>query len=86
MTRTVVLVVLAGVALIATPVFAQSKGKVTAYDGRDKITVGGKNYEISGSRTQITIKGAKADRSQIKVGMECALTGAAGGEAKTLTC
>ena len=44
--------------------------KVTAWDGRDKITIGGKQYEISGKRTKVTIK----------------VSGPAGGEATAIAC
>ena len=37
-------------------------GKVTAWYGKDKITVGGKTYEVSGKRTKVTIKGAASSR------------------------
>ena len=60
--------------------------KVTAWDGRDKITVGGKKYEVSGKRTKVTIKGAAGTREQLKVGMDCKVTGPAGGEATAIAC
>lgn len=58
--------------------------KVTAWDGRDKITVGGKTYEVSGKRTKVTIKGGASSRDYIKVGMDCSVTG--GKEAASITC
>jgi hypothetical protein len=60
--------------------------KVTAWDGRDKITIGGKQYEISGKRTKVTIKGAAAIREMLKVGMDCKVSGPAGGEATAIAC
>lgn len=70
------------VALVASPALA---GKVSGV--ADKIvTVDGKNYEISNSRTNITIKGAKGTRDGIKVGMDCTVTGAPGTEAKAIAC
>lgn len=60
--------------------------KVTAWDGREKITVGGKKYEISGKRTKVTIKGAASTREMLKVGMDCKVSGPAGGEATAISC
>jgi hypothetical protein len=60
--------------------------KVTAWDGRDKITIGGKKYEVSGKRTKVTIKGAAATREMLKVGMDCKVSGPAGGEATAISC
>ena len=60
--------------------------KVTAWDGREKITVGGKKYEVSGKRTSVTIKGAASNREALKVGMDCTVTGPVGGEAKSISC
>jgi hypothetical protein len=61
-------------------------GKVTAWDGRDKITVGGKTYEVSGKRTKVTIGGAASSRDYLKAGMDCSVSGPAGGEATAITC
>ena len=61
-------------------------GKVTAWDGKDKITVGGKTYEVSGKRTKVTIKGAASSRDSIKAGMDCTISGPAGGEATAISC
>ena len=69
--------------LAAGPALA---GKVTAWDGREKITVGGKSYEFSGKRTSVTIQGAASNREALKVGMDCTVTGPAGGEAKSISC
>jgi len=60
--------------------------KVTAWDGRDKITVGGKSYEVSGKRTKVTIGGAASSRDSLKVGLDCTVSGPAGGEATAINC
>jgi hypothetical protein len=81
MTKTLILA--GAFALVVSPALAD---KVTAYDGRKEITVGGKKYEISGSRTKVMIGGKAGDRGAIKVGMDCKVTGAAGGEASAIDC
>ena len=69
--------------LAAGPALAD---KVTAWDGHDKITVGGKTFEVSGKRTKVTIKGAAGTRDALKVGMDCKVSGAAGAEAAAISC
>ena len=52
---------------------AEVKGKITKTEreGR-KITINGMVYAISGSRTNVCIKGAcDEDRAKLKVGMKC---------------
>ncbi len=52
---------------------AEVKGKITktAREGRN-ITINGMKYSISGSRTNVCIKGAcDEDRAKLKVGMSC---------------
>lgn len=52
---------------------AEVKGKIesTKKEGRE-ITIGGMKYFISGSRTNVCIKGTcDADRADLKVGMSC---------------
>jgi hypothetical protein len=79
--------VLAAAAFVSTVAIGPALAdKVTAWDGRDKITVGGKQYEVSGKRTKVTIKGAAATREQLKVGMDCKVSGSAGGEATAISC
>ena len=75
---------LAGVAAVLAvgPALAD---KVEKADG-GSITVAGKEYKVSGSRTKVTIKGAAGTRDAIKVGMDCTVTGAAGGEASAIDC
>jgi len=68
-----------------------TKGAVTEWDGRAKITLkldDGKLFksEISGSRTEITVAGQKSARENIKAGMTCAIQGPEGGEAKSVSC
>ena len=46
------------------------KGKVTKVDG-GKITVGKKTVSVSNSRTAVLVKGKKAKRDAIMVGMSC---------------
>src|SRR4051794_18193523 len=63
-----------------------TKGTIAEWDGRAKITLklsDGKPFQaqVSGSRTEITVAGQKADREKLKVGMTCEIAGPAGGEA-----
>jgi hypothetical protein len=76
------LILVGALALIASPALAQ---KVEKAEG-NSITVGGKDYRLSGSRTKVMIKGAAGTRDQIKAGMECTVTGEAGGEASAVDC
>jgi hypothetical protein len=80
MIKTVILA--AALAIAAGPALAQ---KVEKAEG-NAITVGGKEYKLSGSRTKVTIAGAAGTRDQIKAGMECKVTGEAGGEASAVDC
>ena len=80
---TIVAAGLVSTSFAITPALA---GKVTAFDGRENITVDGKKYEISGKRTKVTIKGAAGTREAIKVGMDCSVSGPAGGEATSISC
>ncbi|HET7681039.1 MAG TPA: hypothetical protein VFK79_13020 [Xanthobacteraceae bacterium] len=84
--RMVLTIVAAGLVSTSFAVAPAFAGKVTAWDGRDKITVDGKKYEISGKRTRVTIKGAASTREALKVGMDCSVSGPAGGEATAITC
>lgn len=84
--KTMISMIVAGVAATALTVGPALAGKVTAYDGRKEITVDGKKYEISGSRTKVKIGGKDGDRGAIKVGMDCNVTGPAGGEASAIDC
>jgi hypothetical protein len=80
MTKTLIL---AGALMFAvSPAFAD---KVEKSDGK-MITVGGKDYQLSGSRTKVTIKGAAGTREAVKAGMDCTVTGPAGGEATAVDC
>lgn len=82
MTKTLILAGVASFALVVSPALAD---KVEKAD-RNSITVGGKEYKVSGSRTKVTIKGAAGDREAIKAGMDCTVTGPAGGEATAIDC
>jgi len=76
--------VLAGVAfaLAVGPALADKVEKAA----NNMITVGGKEYKLSGSRTKVTIKGAAGTRDAVKAGMDCTVTGTAGGEASAVDC
>jgi hypothetical protein len=68
-----------------------TKGAVAQWDGRSKIVLkldDGKTFEasVSGSRTEVSIGGQKSAREAIKVGMNCAIEGPSGGEAKSISC
>jgi tripartite-type tricarboxylate transporter receptor subunit TctC len=68
-----------------------AKGTIAEWDGRAKLKLklaDGKMVDagISGSRTAITIAGAKAEREKLQVGMTCEVTGPAGGEATKVAC
>jgi len=70
--------------MISTDAMAKS-GKVEAVEnGGRKVTIAGKTYKISGSRTKVTIGGKEGDRGEIKVGMTCDAKGSK--EAKTVDC
>lgn len=81
------IVALAAAAFVTTVAIGPALAdKITAWDGRDKITVGGKKYEVSGKRTKVTIKGAAGTREMLKVGMDCKVSGPVGGEATAISC
>ena len=68
-----------------------AKGAIAEWDGRAKLKIklsDGKLFDagVSGSRTEITIAGKKADREALKVGMNCEVTGPPGGEATKVAC
>jgi tripartite-type tricarboxylate transporter receptor subunit TctC len=68
-----------------------AKGTISEWDGRGKMKLklaDGKEAEagVSGSRTEITVAGQKADREKLKVGMICEVVGPAGGEATKVAC
>lgn len=71
-----------GFALAVGPALAEKIEKA----GGGSITAGGKDYKLSGSRTKVMVKGAAATRDDVKVGMDCAITGPAGGEASAVDC
>jgi hypothetical protein len=77
---------LAGVATLVLAVSPALADPVTAWDGTKKITIGGKTYDVSGSRTKVTVGGTAGTRDSIKVGLDCKVTGAEGGEATALDC
>ena len=80
MTKTLILA--GALALIVSPALAEKVDKAEC----GSITVGGKEYKLSGSRTKVTIKGAAGTRDAIKAGMDCSVTGPAGGEATAVDC
>jgi len=64
--------------------FAKS-GKVEKVEnGGRSVTIAGRTYKVSKSRTMITIGGKKSGRGAIKVGMDCDAKGK--GTAKTIAC
>jgi tripartite-type tricarboxylate transporter receptor subunit TctC len=68
-----------------------TKGTIAEWDGRAKMKLkasDGKMVDaaVSGSRTEITVAGQKADREKLKVGMTCEVVGPAGGEATKVAC
>ena len=68
-----------------------TKGTIAEWDGRAKLKLklaDGKTVDtgVSGSRTEITIAGQKAEREKLKVGMSCEIAGPPGGEATKLAC
>jgi tripartite-type tricarboxylate transporter receptor subunit TctC len=80
-------------AMTAPAASAAAKGTVAELkdDARQLILTlpDGKTFEasISGSRTEITIAGQKADRKVLKTGMTCTVDAASSGaEAKTISC
>lgn len=84
-------VLVATTAVMAGPALAQTKGTIAEYDGRSAFvikTTDGKMVKgtISGSRSKVKIKGADGSREAIKVGMNCAVTGPADGEASEIVC
>jgi hypothetical protein len=82
MTKISMIAGMAVTALLVSPALAAKVDKVA-----DKnVTVGGKTYEISNSRTKITIKGATGNREGIKAGMDCTVTGSPGAEASAIAC
>jgi tripartite-type tricarboxylate transporter receptor subunit TctC len=73
---------------------AEIKGKITEVTGEGREIVlklaDGKAFkaQISGSRTEVSIAGQKAKRTDLKVDMACAIssTGGDGAEAKSVSC
>ncbi len=63
----------------------KASGKVDALaDGSRKVTIDGKTFSISGSRTKIKVGGKTASRKALKVGMACTAEGTS--EAKKIDC
>ena len=75
-------------AVVALGSFAASaedlSGKVTKAEGKN-VSIGKKSFEISNSRTEVMVKGKKAKRGDIKVGMNCTAS-VEGEEAKKVDC
>lgn len=79
-------------ALFVTPVLAEVvSGKIEAASANE-VTVksgDGKTFKakLSGSRTAVTVAGAKSDRAALKAGMDCTVDAPANGEeAKSVSC
>jgi hypothetical protein len=75
-------VVVAATALMVAPALAD---KLTKVDGKN-IEMGSKKYEVSASRSKVTIGGKPGTRDGLKVGMDCSVKGPAGGEATEVAC
>lgn len=84
MTKTISIIAagIAAVALTAAPALAD---KLTKVDGKN-IELGSKKYEVSASRSKVTIGGKPGTRDSLKVGMDCTVKGPAGGEATEVAC
>ncbi len=80
MYKTISLIV-AVTALTVGPALAE---KLTKVDGKN-IELGGKKYEVSSSRTKLTIAGKPGTRDALKVGMDCKAT-ASGADLTGLDC
>lgn len=73
---------------------AQGDGKKGAAEGKisdvhpegRSFIHGGKKYTVSGSRTEVSIAGKQADRSQLKSGMVCKVEKGKGEEASKVEC
>ncbi|HZS63573.1 MAG TPA: hypothetical protein VFA53_03605 [Xanthobacteraceae bacterium] len=83
MTKTLSLIA-AGIAVAALATSSAFAAKVEKWDGSKNITIGGKSYTVSGSRTKVMINGKTASRDAIKVGMDCTAKGS--GEASEIDC
>ncbi len=82
MTKTISLIVagFAATALLVAPALADKIEKIAEKD----FTAGGKTYQVSASRTKVTIAGKASNRDAIKVGMDCKFTGSP--EATAVDC
>jgi ribosomal protein L36 len=62
------------------------EGKVSAVKREGRVVViNSTEVKISGSRTKVKVKGAEADRSEIKAGMTCSALHK-GGRASQISC
>ncbi len=62
-----------------------ASGKIQVMNEGRQISVGGQEFAISNSGTQVTIKGQAAKRDQLQDGMTCDVQGD-GGKATTVSC
>lgn len=61
---------------VSVPATAAVEGKISAVDGGGRsVTVDGKKFKVSGSRTKIMVAGKEAEREQLKKGMQCKVEG-----------
>ncbi len=68
-------------ALMIAPAFAD---KLTKVDGKN-IEIGAAKYEVSSTKTKLTIAGKPGNRDALKVGMDCKAT-ASGADLTGLDC
>ncbi len=85
MTKRITSLIVAGVAATALMVAPALADKIEKIADKD-VTVGGKTYQVSKSRTKVTIAGKASDRDGLKVGLDCKVTGAPGAEASAVDC
>ncbi len=85
MTKRMISLIVAGIAATALTVGPALAEKIEKIADKN-FTAGGKTYEVSGSRTKVTIAGKPGTRDGLKVGMDCKFTGAPGAEASAVDC
>jgi hypothetical protein len=69
----------------SAPASAQDAGVIKVEGEGRVIEVGGKKFNVSASRTKITIAGKDGQRGDLKDGLNCTVT-AEGDAASTVTC
>lgn len=69
----------------SAPASAQASGNITVQNEGRQVVVGGQTYNVSASRTKITIGGKDAQRGDLKDGLNCTVT-AEGDAASAISC